>query len=122
VVTPSDPIIIVTVSAQTTEGCNETTEIVIISGSLTPRKSFSPNGDGLNDWWTINNSRVLQGCTVYIFDSRGATIFEATSPFADDQVWDGNYNGKPAPEGVYYFVMKCDDSSENQTGAILLAR
>ena len=122
VVKPSAPTIIVTVSGQTLDGCTESTEIVITSGSFTPRKSFSPNGDGINDLWTINNSRNLDGCTVYIIDGRGATVLEATSPFIDDIVWDGNYNGNPAPDGVYYFVMKCADSEESQTGSILLAR
>ncbi len=122
VVTPSSPTTTVTVSGQTPDGCIESTNIVINSGNFTPRSSFSPNGDGLNDWWTINNSRNMDGCTVHIFDSRGAVILQTTSPFTDDQVWDGNYKGKSVPEGVYYFTLKCDDSANNQSGAILLAR
>ncbi|MCP4458700.1 MAG: T9SS type B sorting domain-containing protein [Cytophagales bacterium] len=122
IVTPSAPIVTVTVTGTTLDGCAESTNIVIMSGSLTARQSFSPNGDGLNDFWTINNSRNLSGCKVYVFDSRGANIFKEDSPFANDEVWDGNFKNKPAPEGVYYFVLKCDDSTQNQTGAILLAR
>ncbi len=52
----------------------------------------------------------------------GANILVEDSPFANDEVWDGNFKNNPAPEGVYYFVLKCDDSAQNQTGAILLAR
>ena len=122
VVTPSAPIITVTVSAQTLDGCVETTNTVIMNGSFLARRSFSPNGDGLNDIWSINNSRNLDGCRVFIFDSRGATIFSEDSPFANDEVWDGTHNGNPATEGVYYYVLKCDDSENNQTGAILVSR
>ena len=120
-ITPSAPVIIVTVSGQTLEGCEEHTDIVVIGNSL-PRKSFSPNGDGLNDIWTINNSRNLEGCKVFIVDSRGATILNEKSPFLNDEVWDGTYKGKPTSEGVYYYILKCDDAENSQTGAILLSR
>lgn len=125
VVTPSVPIITVTVSGMTPSAsgsCMESTNVVIISGSLIARKSFSPNGDALNDFWSIKNSRNLEGCKVFIFDQRGFTLFQKDSPFTNDEIWDGNYKGKPAPEDVYYFVLTCDDPTDNQTGAILLAR
>lgn len=122
VVTPSAPIVTVTVSGQTLDGCMESTNIVIMSGRLIARKSFSPNDDALNDFWTINNSRNLNGCKVIIFDSQGAVISRGDSPFDNDKVWDGNYKGSPVPEGVYYFVLKCDESDNNQAGSILLAR
>jgi gliding motility-associated-like protein len=121
-VSPSNPTAVVSVTATTADNCLETASVVVISGSFTPRESFSPNGDGLNDCWEILNSSILDDCTVYILDSRGSVIYEATGPFVEDCVWDGSANGKQVPEGVYYFVLKCSNSSDSQTGAILLAR
>jgi gliding motility-associated-like protein len=116
------PSLVVTVSGQTADGCNETESVTIIAESFIAKKSFSPNGDGTNDCWEIINSSILEGCTVYILDSRGANVLKTQSPFTDDCIWDGTFNGKDVPEGVYYFVMKCSDNSENQSGSILLAR
>jgi len=117
-----NPITVVSVTATTSDGCTETEQVVVVSGSFTPRQSFSPNGDGLNDCWEILNSSFLQECTVYVLDPRGRVIFQGETPFEDDCVWDGSANGTQVPEGVYYFVMKCSEGEENQSGSILLAR
>lgn len=106
-------------------GCESEASIIIETPGVLPRKSFSPNGDGLGfDCWEILNTDNLDGCTVYIFDQRGAKLLEVQSPFEDNCVWNGNINNSssPAPEGVYYFVMKCDNSLYNRSGTILLGR
>ncbi len=125
-VTPKTPTVSIQVIGTTTEGCDETEQLLILGGTFTARKSFSPNGDGTNDFWGIINGSVLTGCTVYILDTRGRVVFETASPFnesgGESQIWDGNFNGTEVPEGVYYFVLKCDDSVNNQSGSILLAR
>jgi gliding motility-associated-like protein len=105
--------------------CETTASVVIKTPGVIPRKSFSPNDDGQGfDCWEILNTDKLDGCTVYVFDSRGSTVFKGNSPFADNCVWNGNLdNGSsPAPEGIYYFVMKCSNSRNEKSGAILLAR
>ena len=118
----SSPSLVVSVSGQTADGCDEVESVNILAGSAIAKKVISPNGDGNNDCWEIINSVILEACTVYIVDSRGANILSATSPFESDCIWDGTYNGKDVPEGVYYFVLKCADNSKSQTGSILLAR
>ena len=113
----------ITLSGVDNNGCNESTSLTLIANSVIGRRSFSPDGNGQLDCWEILNSSQLQGCTVYIFDKRGKNIFTGTSPFAEDCVWDGNSpSGQEAPEGVYYYVLKCDDSQFDQSGSILLAR
>ncbi|MEP4134043.1 MAG: FG-GAP-like repeat-containing protein [Cyclobacteriaceae bacterium] len=114
----------VTATATDGNGCTESQNIVIEKPGLQPRKAFSPNGDTQNDCWEIINSDTQVGCTIYIFDSRGSRVFEGKSPFPNNCVWNGqiNGNGGDAVEGVYFFVLKCDDKSSSQTGTILLAR
>jgi gliding motility-associated-like protein len=53
-------------------------------------KIFTPNGDGINDFF-------LKGFKIIVSDRLGITIFEG------DDGWDGTYNGKPAPENIYYY-------------------
>lgn len=123
---------LVTLTASDANGCTVTTTARIVLDNLRPRRTFSPNGDGDilgNDCWQIINIGALgrdAGCKVYIFDSRGRNIKTIDSTSFDDPndncVWDGNYNGTPVPEGVYYFVMKCENSNLTKSGSILLAR
>jgi gliding motility-associated-like protein len=53
-------------------------------------KAFTPNGDGINDIF-------LKGIEIHVTDRLGITIFEG------DDGWDGTYNGKTAPENIYFY-------------------
>ena len=82
-------------------------------------KSFSPNNDGVDDVWEIENAEFNQECKLVIYDRRGRAIFERR-PYNND--WDGRINGNELEQGVYYFVFICDDATRNQNGSILLFR
>jgi len=124
---PAQPTTAVTVTGTDDNGCLVSTDIEIILNNLRPKKTFSPNGDGINDCWEILNSSQpnTEGCKIFVFDARGRNILEDDAPFADNCVWDGNSGSTPVPEGVYYFIFNCDDNAngiESKTGSILLAR
>lgn len=108
-----------------TNNCVTMDSVTILTPGIIPRQSFSPNGDGIGyDCWEILNSSNLDGCTVHIFDQRGVFVFKGDSPFENNCVWNGNINNgsSEAPEGVYYFVLKCDEGSNSTSGYILLGR
>lgn len=116
---------IVTLSGLDADGCQVASEVTIELDNLRPRKVFSPNGDGLNDCWEILNigdQGVANGCTVYIFDARGRNILVQNTFDQMNCVWNGTSSGGQVPEGVYYFVLKCDSDDLSKTGSILLAR
>lgn len=123
---PQNPITTVTLTATDDNGCIVSTEARIILDNIRPKRTFSPNGDGMNDCWEILNIGDLgesAGCKVYVFDSRGRNVSTNENFVAGDNcVWDGNFSNSPVPEGVYYFVMKCEDSNFSKSGSILLAR
>ncbi|MEL6559319.1 MAG: FG-GAP-like repeat-containing protein [Bacteroidota bacterium] len=121
---PSNAFTNVMATGTTTNGCRETANVVIVNNFLVPRRTFSPNGDGLGfECWEILNASILDGCTVYIFDSKGTIIQELSTPFdANNCIWDGTTEGREAPEGVYYYALKCQDANFNRSGSILLAR
>lgn len=121
---PNQPSTTITLIGTDGNGCTVASTIEIILDNIRPKRTFSPNGDGLNDCWEILNSSQTNtaGCKAYVFDSRGRNIFVGDAPFTNNCVWDGNFNGTPVPEGVYYFVFKCDDDNMSKTGSILLAR
>ncbi len=67
--------------------------------------AFSPNGDGFNDTYTIQQ-RLLNRFLFQIFDRFGNMIFESFDPTF---IWDGTYNGTTVPEGVYLYRLRAID-------------
>ncbi len=120
---PTQRTTVITVTGTDANGCEETTTTTVLLPAILARKTFSPNADGQGfDCWEILNTSSLNGCTVYVFDNRGRHLLEADSPFPNNCVWDGTAEGQPVPEGIYYFVLQCDDELNNLTGTITLAR
>ncbi|MFZ9982385.1 MAG: FG-GAP-like repeat-containing protein [Cyclobacteriaceae bacterium] len=102
-----------------TDGCSARDSVEVqVDGNILFPNIFSPNGDGVNDLWEIPSFEAYSDCFLAIFDRSGRRVFEQKG-YSND--WDGRYNGKLLPEGVYYFVMGCPDRVPI-TGNILLAR
>ena len=95
------------------------TEIInVIERELEVTNLFTPNGDGVNDTWTVNDLGEVADCRVQIFSRWGIMIFEA-EPYLND--WDGTQNGKDLPGGAYYYVFQCSDGNQF-IGSITLIR
>lgn len=63
---------------------------------------FTPNGDGVNDILVPIDYRSIKSIKFQIYDRWGVPIFVSTDL---RKLWDGNMkNGKPAVEGVYFYV------------------
>jgi gliding motility-associated-like protein len=90
-----------------------------IENTVSAFNLFSPNGDGSNDFWEIQNVDLYKGFTVTIFDSAGEIVFEKTD-YKND--WDGTYKGKAVPEGMYYYSLKSPDYKQDYKGAITIIR
>lgn len=81
---------------------------------------FSPNGDGINDFWQYVRPEVdpLPLTIIYIYDRYGK-ILANFSP--NGQGWDGTYNGAMMPsEGYWYRALTSD--GEVFTGNFSLVR
>jgi len=84
-------------------GCIGTATVnVIVSPLINVPNSFTPNGDGVNDLWNIKGLEAYSQATVDIFDRNGQKIFHSVGYGA---AWDGTYNGKQVPYGVYYYII-----------------
>ncbi len=82
---------------------------------LVPKKLFTPNDDGFNDTWDIQNLSTKSTYTVIIMDTKGQKILEKTG-FTSDTVWDGI----GASYGAYYYVIKDENQKQVQTGSFSL--
>jgi gliding motility-associated-like protein len=83
---------------------------------------FTPNGDGKNDTFHILHICPVQPFLLHIYNRWGEKVFESTDI---DQGWDGNYRGKPQPEGTFwYWVSLSIDNGKPQyrAGTLTLVR
>jgi len=82
-------------------------------------KLFSPNGDGINDFWLWTNTLNYDGCKLVVFNRFGKAVYETISY---DNTWDGRTNsGQPLEEEAYYFIIRCDGRNDI-TGAVRIVR
>jgi gliding motility-associated-like protein len=63
-------------------------------------KFFTPNQDGINDTWNIDDLQNLAKAEIYIFTRYGKLI---TSVKPGGESWDGTFNGKQMPSDDYWF-------------------
>ncbi|PRP65893.1 T9SS type B sorting domain-containing protein [Nonlabens agnitus] len=93
------------VTVRDISGCGVSTEMVII---LDYPRFFTPNGDGFNDTWHIENAAADPSSQVFIYDRYGKLLGSLT---ASDQGWDGMFNGEPLPSSDYWFEYQTSDGS-----------
>ena len=77
--------------------------VTISESKLLMPNAFSPNGDTHNDVYKAKEYQSIVEFHAYIFNRWGQKLFEWTNPA---EGWDGNYNGSPVKEGVYFVVVK----------------
>lgn len=86
---------------------------------------FSPNNDGVNDYF-YPRQLLSKGVTAFamtIYNRWGEIIFKTN--VADGRGWDGKFNGKNQPMGVYIYQMKVllkNGRMEDYTGNVTLVR
>ncbi len=69
--------------------------------------AFSPNGDGANEEWIIDNIRFYPNNKVLIFNRWGDRVQRFKGYNNEDKVWDGtSQNGRALPAGTYYYVVR----------------
>jgi gliding motility-associated-like protein len=80
--------------------CIELEETVIVGGL---NAFFTPNFDGINDYWTLTNTEYFPRFNISIFDRYGTLL----QTFDDQQEgWDGNYQGKEMPSDDYWYLLR----------------
>jgi gliding motility-associated-like protein len=86
-----------------------------MKSSYTLPTGFTPDGDGINDVWSITGKGFSSdNFKLTVFDRWGNQVFRSTNP---DQVWTGNMNSGTyfVQNDAYVWILEVMDS---QTGAI----
>lgn len=111
------------VTVTTTDGCVYTDSVYIllnISDWGIPN-AFSPNGDGINDYFGPILTPDCQLEYFVIYNRWGAEIFHSKST---GYTWDGNYNGIPQEIGAYVYIVSanCSGAPILKSGSLTLVR
>ena len=84
--------------------------------------AFTPNADGINDVWKIDNLDKMQNVSVIIVDRYGNKVFESTDNARVE--WDGKQSGRSLPTSTYWYTAVWFDpvtqKSEQRQGWILM--
>jgi gliding motility-associated-like protein len=86
-----------------------TVTIDVLCEDLTIFNGFSPNGDGINDTFTITGIEFFANNRVLIFNRWGNQVFYAQG-YAN--TWRGTWENRPLPDGTYFYVV--DDGEGNK--------
>ncbi len=70
---------------------------------------FSPNGDGVNDYFSFIKNQGVSNTIMHIYNRWGEQVYKGNM----QPGWDGTTNGKQLPAGTYFWVVTFD-TAENQ--------
>ncbi len=79
---------------------------------------FTPNGDGINDFWIVNDPDITSPFKVNIYNRSGKQVY-ANNDYKN--TWIGQYNGNPLPQATYYYIIE-DVSGKVFKGAVTIIR
>ncbi len=80
-------------------------------------KFFTPNSDGINDTFKVNDAYLVVPYHIQIFNRYGQLLVQSKN---QDFSWDGIYNGAPLPSNDYWYQITIGD--QKFTGNITLKR
>jgi gliding motility-associated-like protein len=98
------------------EGLTDTATVTILVNDkieeelpLPVNKILSPNGDGKNDWFWIDNVSIYSDYSLTIFNNTGHVVYEVSNNY--DNSWGGTYHGNEIEQGVCYYLLQSNTFS-----------
>ena len=103
-------------------GCYDTLTMTIHVQGVDVPNVFTPNGDGVNDFFVVDN-HGMETLNMLIFNRWGAKVYEWNT---SQTAWDGTgLDGEEVTDGVYYYLLTAkgeDGRPYEERGAVTLIR
>ena len=109
------------VMVEDAQGCQGYDSIRVAVGVMV-YDGISPNGDGYNDFWEIEDINQYPNAVIEVYNRWGALLFSAKGDTYNNNKWDGTHHGTLLPIGTYYYIINLNDDSDSQSGAITIVR
>jgi gliding motility-associated-like protein len=93
--------------------------IILPQLEITMSNTFTPNGDGVNDYWNIPALVNYPNCIIRIFNRYGNEVYQSKGYQAP---WDGNSKGESLPGSTYYFVITPSATHKQLSGSVTIIR
>jgi gliding motility-associated-like protein len=100
------------------QGCWQVFSVLVKQQTLIIPNIFSPNGDGINDKWVIENLQNYPGSIVQIYNRYGQAVYKMVNYMP----WNGQINGKEMPIGTYYYIIDLKNGQKPISGYIDIIR
>lgn len=107
-------------SVVSANGCGAVGNVTVtVPRSVVVPSAFTPNGDGVNDLWNIQDISNYPACVVDIFNRNGQLVYHSVG-YAKQ--WDGTLENKALPAGVYYYSIDLNNGSKRINGPVTIIR
>ena len=108
-----------TIKVTDSNGCKSKDEVTIIvvcnDKNVFIPNTFSPNNDGVNDWFFPRGTGLFNIQSMRIFNRWGEMVFQKVNLFPNDQFsgWNGKYRGTLLKSDVYTYIIEivCENSA-----------
>lgn len=110
------------VTVTNSSGCSaRDTMVLTVLPQISFPNGFTPNGDGYNDKWIIDNIDQFPDALIEVYNRWGELLF---SSVGYSTPWDGTYKGEQVPVGTYYYIIDLKDERfpDGYTGPITIIR
>ncbi len=112
-----------TLTGTDANGCSDVdtmTITVIFDYNVTISNLMTPNDDGFNDRWIVQNLENYPDTKVIVVNREGQVVFSSD---AYDNNWDGtSTSGKKLPDGTYYYVIQFANDEKIFKGPITILK
>ncbi|MBN2683141.1 MAG: gliding motility-associated C-terminal domain-containing protein [Bacteroidales bacterium] len=109
--------------------CAQTAEFTVgeNSGScIEIPTAFTPNNDGVNDYFEIENVHLIEEIEIEIYNRWGQLMFNFIGTgieySGNERQWDGTYNGEEVAFGSYIYIVKLSSVETPYNGVVTIVR
>lgn len=87
--------------------------------SIRPISLITPNGDGMNDQLFFPNLMKFPNNELTVWSRWGQAVYQKSGYQQDDELWEGTHNGRPLPDGEYFYLLEVNGERIQQTLSII---
>ncbi|WP_185152666.1 Ig-like domain-containing protein [Fulvivirga aurantia] len=103
--------------------CTQATVTLMVEPpTIVISKALTPDGNGDNDIFFIENIESYPDNVVQVFDRWGGVVYETTGYNNDTNNWTGTNSTKETPAGTYYYIVKLPKTGELFKGYVELIK